>query len=231
MRLLLMLGFVLSLVATAVAVGVGEAEAGGNTTQAELDDNRALWESQDIDDYSLITEAFCFCLLPGPVTVEVVAGEVVSVDPPDAAEFFAYTVEDLFGEIQQALDSGAVVLEVTYDAETGIPLSITIDVSFMIADEELAIEVLGTTFEPAPGPIPGPTGEVVVLVPGGQFVFWSYADATAASVFGALKIAWLFNADAVNWTSFIPELGVTDFPLTEGDVLWLVAFQAMMIEL
>jgi len=90
MRLLLTMGFVLALVASAVGVGLGEAEAGQalNTTQAELDDNRARWESQGIDGYSLITQAFCFCILKGRVMVEVVDGEVGSVDPVDTPEFF-----------------------------------------------------------------------------------------------------------------------------------------------
>ena len=90
MRLLLTMGFVLALVASAVGVGLGEAEAGQalNTTRAEMDDNRALWESQGIDDYSLIMQTVCSCILEGQVMVEVVDGEVDSVDPVDTPEFF-----------------------------------------------------------------------------------------------------------------------------------------------
>jgi hypothetical protein len=44
-----------------------------------------------------------------------------------------------------------------------------------------------------------------------------------------LKIAWLFNESTVNWTSFVPQLGVTNFAMPDGAVLWLVAFDPMDI--
>lgn len=58
---------------------------------------------------------------------------------------------------------------------------------------------------------------------GGQFVFWSHGPAQAGEVFGSVVIAWLFNPAAVDWTSYIPPLGVTDFALADGDVLWVVS--------
>ena len=59
----------------------------------------------------------------------------------------------------------------------------------------------------------------LALVAGGQFVQWSFGDGSAAAAFASLKIAWLFNADVVAWTSFVPQLGITDFALMAGGVL------------
>ena len=85
-----------------------------------------------------------------------------------------------------------------------------------------------------PGRGPTPTaqaGDAVQLVPlndGGQFLFWNFGPAQAADVFapnGVAKvvIAWLFDPTAVLWDSFIPALGVVNFPLADGDVLWVVS--------
>ena len=83
----------------------------------------------------------------------------------------------------------------------------------------------------------GPDGEApkgfVELEPGGQFVQWAFPAKQASEVFALLTIAWLFNEDAGeagsgasttgSWTSFIPQLGITDFLITNGAVLWLVS--------
>jgi hypothetical protein len=55
-------------------------------------------------------------------------------------------------------------------------------------------------------------------------VQWSFGGSNAAMVFASLKIVWLFEMSSVSWTSFVPQLGITDFPLADGAVLWLVAF-------
>ena len=75
---------------------------------------------------------------------------------------------------------------------------------------------------------PSPGGELVVM-PGGQFVFWQLGPVLAAEVFAGLRIAWLFNATAFSWTSFVPPLGTVNFPVADGAVLWLVADIVTMI--
>ena len=79
---------------------------------------------------------------------------------------------------------------------------------------------------------PSPSA-TLALVAGGQFVQWTFGATSASVVFPDLKIAWLFNTDTGEagggastqaWTSFIPQLGITDFVLGGGAVLWLVAF-------
>ena len=68
------------------------------------------------------------------------------------------------------------------------------------------------------------------LTNGGQFVFWSLGEGfVAAEVFPSVKIAWLFDGVNLSWTSFVPELGVTNFALAEGSVLWIVSGGAHVI--
>ena len=94
----------------------------------------------------------------------------------------------------------------------------------------------------APDPTPFTTGDptpddnALHLHPGGQFVRWEFTEADASGLFreaggGAsttapLKIAWLFTAidGTWQWTAYIPALGETDFTVSAGDILWLVAF-------
>ncbi len=71
--------------------------------------------------------------------------------------------------------------------------------------------------------LPVDSGEVLALVTGGQFLFWQFGPANAADVFGTVKIAWLFDPVAISWISFIPALGITDFALDAGAVLWIVS--------
>ncbi len=71
----------------------------------------------------------------------------------------------------------------------------------------------------------------LTLNDGGQFVFWSFGPFDAANIFGTVKIAWLFDPGAVTWTAFIPALGTVNFPLADGDVLWIVSEGDQVIDL
>ena len=84
--------------------------------------------------------------------------------------------------------------------------------------------------EPQP-PVGEPSGDVLNLVSGGQFLFWSLGDNSAANVFQTVRIAWLFNTATTSWISFIPALGVTNFALVGGAVLWVVVDFATSIPL
>jgi hypothetical protein len=68
----------------------------------------------------------------------------------------------------------------------------------------------------------------VLSVPaGGGFFAWTYPATTASAVFGDLDVAWLWDD---GWVSFAPILGVTDFDLEFGAVLWLGTSEAVEIE-
>ena len=57
----------------------------------------------------------------------------------------ALTVEQLFAKIQDAIKSNAAKIEVKYGA-SGMPVSIYVDVSTAMADDEMAITA--TNFDP-----------------------------------------------------------------------------------
>lgn len=80
----------------------------------------------------------------------------------------------------------------------------------------------------APVP-PEPETVTLSLDAGGQFVAWTYGETTAAAAFADLSIAWLWNGTA--WVSFLPALGITNFTVSAGNVLWLVADAATDLEL
>ena len=78
-----------------------------------------------------------------------------------------------------------------------------------------------------PGDEPGdgdaPT-DVLAVNAGGQFLFWSLGPGSVASNwFSSVKIAWLFDRVRIVWTSYVPALGVVDFALVDGAVLWVVS--------
>ena len=78
---------------------------------------------------------------------------------------------------------------------------------------------------------PSDSSQTLTLNDGGQFVFWSFGPFDAADIFGTVKIAWRFDPDAVNWTAFIPALGAINFPIDDGDVLWIVSEGDQVIDL
>ena len=121
------------------------ADAPTAADQTELDANRALWESLGIRDYRLITQRLCFCLFTDPVRVLVQdgvitdAGDEFGFPPSDPPAFAIFSVDDLFDEVQAAIDQAVDDLTVEYDPETGIPLTITVDQIAEAADDEFTI--------------------------------------------------------------------------------------------
>ena len=64
---------------------------------------------------------------------------------------------------------------------------------------------------------------VLDLIAGGQFVDATFSG-NAADVFGAqVTIAWKFLGVDGGWISFFVDLGVTDYAIAPGDVLWVVS--------
>ena len=75
----------------------------------------------------------------------------------------------------------------------------------------------------APQQPAAPSGEVLALNTGGQFVFADFSG-SVATIFGSnVRIVWRFNPDTVTWTSYVPQLGVENYMIAEGDVLWVVS--------
>ncbi|MFZ0544818.1 MAG: DUF6174 domain-containing protein [Candidatus Promineifilaceae bacterium] len=144
----LLIVFVAAVAVTALALS--GTFSGILTTPNTPDTPQALWESQEINSYRYTLQVGCFCMtdLTRPVTIEVQNGEVASItyaddgSTADPALFERYdSIGKLFAVISDAESQNPSQLDVTYDETYGVPLSVSIDISEMIADEELYLQV------------------------------------------------------------------------------------------
>ena len=123
----------------------------GGSADSELDRNEKLWKSQNVTSYDFTLARNCFCPEDwrGPVNIQVRNGTPASVTyvsngQTATSEKFGDvdTIEELFAVIRDAyegkstFDQKAETVQVTYHPQMGYPLTIYIDVSTMIADEE-----------------------------------------------------------------------------------------------
>jgi hypothetical protein len=128
----------------------------GSSANSELTRNEKLWQSQNLTSYDFTLERQCFCPEDwrGPVNITVRNGKVTSVvyvsnGQTATTEKFSDvdTIEELFNIIRDAydgkgaFDQKAETVNVTYHPEMGYPLTIYIDVSQMMADEEQGYKV------------------------------------------------------------------------------------------
>ena len=106
------------------------------------------WEAYAIQDYSILQARTCFCADGGRrFLVTVRSGKIAGVsDPSDGTalspdrwgEF--RTIGDLFALVR-SIDTAAVAFfQVSYDRRYGYPLSVYVDPSAQIADEEYGYE-------------------------------------------------------------------------------------------
>jgi hypothetical protein len=125
---------------------------------SELEQNRALWERQEAQNYSFDLSILCFCPYGGqmPLSIVVRDGEVVSLttaDGSDAGPSLEYysqadTIEELFDIIESAQGGGADEIKVQYDPEYGYPVSIDIDNIKEAIDDEISYQVANLEFLP-----------------------------------------------------------------------------------
>jgi hypothetical protein len=113
------------------------------TAQQELDAARQRWQVAGVDDYHFTVERVCFCVptFRGPETIVVRDGEPLAA--PAAFQDVA-TVPRLHAIVQKAIDDRVERLGVSYDAR-GVPLSISIDRSSSVADDEITYNVSAFT--------------------------------------------------------------------------------------
>jgi len=117
----------------------------------EVAQHRRIWEARGQSTYLFELERQCFCGTEarGPVRVTVegnqVTGRIYSdtgtAVPEPFADLFP-SVDGLFDILEDALARSAERVEVTWDDESGVPLSFFIDYSVTMADEELGYSVL-----------------------------------------------------------------------------------------
>ncbi len=108
----------------------------------QLAEARQIWAQTGVDTYTVSYAFNCFC--PAiDVDVTVADGQITAAtkttDGVAEATDEGYTVEDMFDEIENALDAGAHSVEATYDSATGRPVSFFIDEDDGLADEEFGI--------------------------------------------------------------------------------------------
>ncbi|MDD5392597.1 MAG: DUF6174 domain-containing protein [Thiothrix sp.] len=119
--------------------------------------NQMKWKAQKISNYTFTLARSCFCApeFTAPIQITVKGGKVVKAvsTPPAAlpagngrmapantdARDRAMTVDGLFKTIQEAVNSKAAQIDVKYDRKYGYPISIFVDRSRMMADEEMGL--------------------------------------------------------------------------------------------
>ena len=120
---------------------------------SELAAARARWERSGTTSYEYRLQRACFCGLEflRPVRVTVEAGAVVAAVFADTGEPVrtplsdVETIDDLFDEIQDAIDREAFRIDATYDPDLGFPVDVAIDFEEWTIDEEMAFSVRSFT--------------------------------------------------------------------------------------
>ena len=111
-----------------------------------LGEQRALWASQGLTDYTFSVRRVCYCQFVGDGRVTVKEGVITGVtelasevtrDP----ETFR-TIDGLFDLVQDAYDRDAHEVQVEFDPSRGYPTRIWIDYVLMIADEKMGFTLL-----------------------------------------------------------------------------------------
>jgi hypothetical protein len=120
---------------------------------ARLSRSQALWRTSGVQHYAFTIQRSCFCPLEyvQPVRIEVENGTVRSIayedgKPADPAAFASFdTVEELFGQIEEALKKDATLASVEYDPALGFLKSASIDWIPLAADDETSYTITGFT--------------------------------------------------------------------------------------
>ena len=122
-----------------------------------LVEQRELWESQALRDYSFEVQRLCFCRVLKRVRVRVVDGAVAGAVDLVAGEELGgdevrwyLSIDGLFDLLDNAYSQGAHSVEVDFHASRGYPTHLWIDYHENIADEELGFTLLSDV-EPSRG--------------------------------------------------------------------------------
>jgi hypothetical protein len=129
---------------------------GSNSNQqarTDFETNKQKWNDSRPDSYSFRLERSGFIAGEArkPVDLTVNGNRVTNAQFSDGTngqvpEFNQLSIDELFNTIEQALDNNAAEVRVEYNATTGIPESIFVDQSQLIADEELSLST--SNFQP-----------------------------------------------------------------------------------
>ena len=122
--------------------------------QYKLDIALEKWQPEYIEDYSYKFSLSCFCLPLGVVDVVVEQEAIVSATNSEDAELSPeeiaqiLTIQDLFNIVQNSIDNEVAELNVEFDPEFGIPLSVSLDNDALTTDDEYSYSVSDFQFDP-----------------------------------------------------------------------------------
>lgn len=152
-----------------IAIVLGCSAPASATVQEELNVRRLQWQLLEPDEYVFRFERSCYCLpeFTTPGLVHVVDEEIASVRHTVTNEaldpMFYLTVDELFDQVQLAIDFPADRLLVEYDDLLYYPTSIDIDFITMAIDDELSFRARDLHLIPEPQ-------SIVLMILG--LVFW-----------------------------------------------------------
>jgi hypothetical protein len=113
-----------------------------------LAEARVAWALAGPAGYEFVFQRLCFCGpdTVRPVRIEVRFGEVTAVTVVETGEALtdlgAYpTIEDLFAEIEDAIEQDAFSLDAQYHGDLGYPVEVSIDYLENAVDEEMVFRV------------------------------------------------------------------------------------------
>ena len=120
--------------------------------QTEIERNKEKWQDANITHYRYNLTLGCFCVFSQdiPLVIEVMDGNVVSMEyknrnPIDTTnrEFFERfsTIDRIFSELEADLAGAADEVTVTYDPTYGFPVEVTIDYVKEATDDELYLTI------------------------------------------------------------------------------------------
>lgn len=121
---------------------------------AVLMENRAKWASIGAVRYRMLERVSCYCLFEFPhlVAIEARENRFVSIrdvwtgsDVTHAPENSYRTIDDLFGLIEETINSGADRVLVEYEEYTGVPIETYIDYERIVADDEMGFSISDLT--------------------------------------------------------------------------------------
>lgn len=103
---------------------------------------KSLWDAQAYTSYRFDLQRSCFCLNENnQATVVVDDGQVTSLYSGSGFlatdHFLAISIEDLFAEIESALQSATADATVTYNPDYGYPETVALDRIVLAADDEM----------------------------------------------------------------------------------------------
>jgi Family of unknown function (DUF6174) len=123
---------------------------GDPNRQQDVDDfqrNYSLWKSKRILNYRLVQTGDCWTC-PSPQTTEVFEGKLSGMylihkqgQREQLAESHLKTIDDLFAEINRAIEAGADGISVEYAPKLGYPVKAIINYKNGVSDDECSHQI------------------------------------------------------------------------------------------